>query len=230
MKMDDEAFEKAIRASRVPVLVLDQKWHRLFALAGKSEEVKELEQKINELLAKQGKLGEEERQLKKAKNELMKQIMDNMEGADSQKDKSKEAQNLDEAKARMDETNEKLAQVQDELLDIPREIQKNNNELMLLTMRFAYEKMRSNTDEINQISDWIAQVRVDLKKNIIKKQNREINNREMYTYMHDLFGKDVMFMFDVHYDDQGKLILREHYEEEQIAAARGSKGVGMSEQ
>ena len=162
MKMDDEAFEKAIRASRVPVLVLDQKWHRLFALAGKSEEVKELEQKINELLAKQGKLGEEERQLKKAKNELMKQIMDNMEGADSQKDKSKEAQNLDEAKARMDETNEKLAQVQDELLDIPREIQKNNNELMLLTMRFAYEKMRSNTDEINQISDWIAQVRVDL--------------------------------------------------------------------
>ena len=39
--------------------------------------------------------------------------------------------------------------------------------------------------------------------------------------MHDLFGKDVMHMFDVHYDDGGKLILREHLEPEQIEAARG---------
>ena len=41
--------------------------------------------------------------------------------------------------------------------------------------------------------------------------------------MHDVFGKDMMKLFDVHFDEEGKLILREHLEEEQIAAARVSK-------
>ncbi|MBR1628224.1 MAG: hypothetical protein IJ679_03015 [Lachnospiraceae bacterium] len=221
--MDEETFESAIRASRVPVLVLDQKWHRLFALAGKTDEVKEVETKLNELLAKQGKLGEEDRSLKKSKNELMKQIVANMEGADSEKSGEPEKQQLDDARKQLELTNNRLADLQDELLDIAQEIKDANNELMLLTMKFAYEKLRSNTDEINQISAWIGQVRVDLKKNIIKKQNREINNKEMYSYMHDIFGKDVMRMFDAHYDDEGKLILREHYEEEQLEAARVSK-------
>jgi hypothetical protein len=57
--------------------------------------------------------------------------------------------------------------------------------------------MRTNTSEVHQIAKWITQVRIDLKKNIIKKQNREINNREMYTYMHDIFGKDVVDIFDI---------------------------------
>ncbi len=221
--MDDATFEAAIRASRVPVLVLDQKWHRLFALSGKSDEVKEVEAKINALLAEQGKLGEQEKGLKKKKNELMKQVMANMEGADSGHAASDEAVHLEEARKNLEEVNQQLEKLQDELLDIPGEIKACNNELMLLTMQFAYEKLRMNTEEINKISEWIAQVRVDLKKNIIKKQNREINNKEMYSYMHDIFGKDVMKMFDVHYDEEGKLILMEHYEEEQIAAARVSK-------
>ena len=219
--MDDQAFEEAVKKAHVPVLVLDQKWHRLFALSGKSDEVKEAEAALNELLGKQGALGEEERSLKKEKNELMKQIMENMQGAEAEKNDSVEKHNLDEAKSRLEQINNRLDGMQDAELDVQEQIRDKNNELMLLTMQFAYDKLRTNTDEINEVSKWIAQVRVDLKKNIIKKQNREINNKEMYAYMHDIFGKDVMHMFDAHYDDEGKLILMEHYEQEQIDAARG---------
>ena len=219
MKMDDAAFEAAIKSSRVPILMLDQKWHRLFAISGKPEEVKALEAEIGELMQRQAKLQEEERRLKKIKADLMQQIMDNMEGADSSKDREDAQKSLDEAKRLMDETNAKLAEDEDELLDIPKQIRDKNNELMLLTMQFSYDKLRSNTDEINKISEWIADVRVKLKQNIIKKQNREINNKEMYSYMHDIFGKDVMRMFDLHYDEGGKLILKEHLEQEQIEAA-----------
>ena len=224
MKMDDEAFEAAIKEARVPVLVLDQKWHRLFAISGKPEEVKAVEVQVNELLAKQGKLNEQIKKLKKTKAELMEQIRENMEGADSAKAASQKEQQLDEAKRQLDAAKQKQEEAEDELLGVPRAINEKNNELMLLTMQFAYDKLRSNTDEINQVSEWIADVRVKLKKNIIKKQNREINNKEMYSYMHDIFGKDMMRMFDVHYDEEGKLILHEHLEEEQIAAARVSKG------
>ena len=42
---------------------------------------------------------------------------------------------------------------------------------------------------------------MELKKNIIRKQNREINNKEIYAYMHDIFGKDIINLFDVRNDD-----------------------------
>ena len=48
-------------------------------------------------------------------------------------------------------------------------------------------------------------MRIDLKKNIIKKQNREINSRQMYAYMHDIFGAQMMDVFDL---DNGDIDLR----------------------
>ena len=43
-----------------------------------------------------------------------------------------------------------------------------------------------------EIDDWIANIRVELKKNVIRKQNRDINNREIYSYLHDIFGAEVL--------------------------------------
>ena len=44
-------FQSAIAKIKVPMLILDQKWHRLFALGCKPENVKELEilqQQVND--------------------------------------------------------------------------------------------------------------------------------------------------------------------------------------
>ena len=221
--MDEKAFEEALKKTKIPILVLDQKWHRLFAISGKPDDVKQIEEEINELLARQGKLQEEIGRLKKIKADLMQTVVDNMGGADSENDDEAKQKSLDEAKRLLEETNARLEDEEDELLEIPGLIKEKNGDLMVTTMRFIYGKLRSNTDEINQISNWIKEVRVNLKKNIIKKQNREINNKEMYSYMHDVFGTDAMRMFDAHFDNDGKLILKEHLEEEQIRAARGEK-------
>ena len=72
---------------------------------------------------------------------------------------------------------------------------------MLLSMDYFYSKLRVNQQEAKEIEDWITQVRIDLKKNIIKKQNREINNREIYAYLHDILGNEVIDIFDIQYDD-----------------------------
>lgn len=195
--MDDETFINALKGAKIPILVLDQKWHRLFALNGKPDEVKEAEVALNELLAEQGKLNNEAKELKKVKNKLMKGIVDNMEGTEVENVASDASHTLAQNKALIDDTNQKIDAINDRLLEIPNEIKLKNNELMLITMKFAYEKMRTNTKEVNEIADWIKQVRIDLKKNIIRKQNREINNREIYSYMNDIFGKDVVNIFDL---------------------------------
>ncbi len=198
--MAKQAFTEALKQVKIPVLVLDQKWHRLFALEGKPDTVKELEAKLSEVLARQGKLTQEQKDLKKLKANLMQNIVENMEGTEisSDIDKSKK---LEQDKKLIDDVNEKIQQNEDQLLDIPREIVSYNDALMMETMDYCYDRMRTNYREAEEISDWIKQVRIDLKKNIIRKQNREINNREIYSYMHDIFGKDIINLFDVKNDD-----------------------------
>ena len=57
--MADRDFTTAISKIKVPMLILDQKWHRLFALGGKPEDVKELEKLIDELEVKMSALEED---------------------------------------------------------------------------------------------------------------------------------------------------------------------------
>lgn len=198
--MGKEAFTEALKKVKIPVLVLDQKWHRLFALQGKPDKVKELEEQLSETLARQGKLTQELKDLKRLKSNLMKSIVDNMDAIDTPSEDAK-SKKMEEDRRLIDEINQKISDNEDVLLDIPREITTYNDALMMETMTFCYEQLRINYHEAEEISNWIKQIRVELKKNIIRKQNREINNREIYAYMHDVFGKDIIDLFDVKNND-----------------------------
>ena len=193
--MKTEEFKNALEQKKVPLLVLDQKWHRLFAIHGKTEEIKEEESNLNALLAKQGKLNSDLKDLKRLKSKIMNDIMDHMDTSSSATaDREKK---MEDNKRLMDEINEKIRVCEDELLDIPKAIHASNENLMILSMEYFYEKLRVNKEEAIEIEEWINQVRVELKKNIIRKQNREINNKEIYSYLHDIFGMEVLNLFDV---------------------------------
>ncbi len=198
--MNEQAFLGALKGAKVPILVLDQKWHRLFAVSGKPKEIIENEASLKLLLAEQGKLTSELKEYKKVKNNLMQGIVQNMEGVEHDK-YVEEAKNLNDNKRLMEESKQKIEEIEDRLMELPVQIKAINDKLMLDTMSFCYEKLRTNASEIEEISTWITEMRIELKKNLIRKQNREINNREIYVYMNDIFGKDVMNLFDVKYED-----------------------------
>lgn len=71
---------------------------------------------------------------------------------------------------------------------------------MVHTMEMCYQVLKTNEKDILEISRWIDQVRIDLKKNIIRKQDKEIINQEMYSYMHDILGPHVIEVFDMKYN------------------------------
>ncbi len=198
MKTEEE-FRAALSNKNIPLLVLDQKWHRLFAIHGKTDEIKEKEAKVNELLAQQGRANTELKKLKKIKNQLMDEIVQNMDDEDN--DSAEREKKRLESKKLIDEVNEKINEEEDLLLELPKEIKEVNESLMILSMDYFYSKLRVNQTEAKEIEDWIAQVRIDLKKNIIRKQNRTINNKEIYSYLHDIFGAEVLDLFDIQYDD-----------------------------
>lgn len=207
-----EEFRRAIKTRKVPIVVLDQKWHRLFAIHGKTSEIKDLEAKLNELLARQGKENTELKELKRLKNQLMGSIVQNMDEA-SAKDIKKHEKKMEESKRLIDEINEKMENYEDDLMQLPKLIKEANDELMLLSMDYFYEKLDVNKAQAKEIEDWINNIRVELKKNIIRKQNREINNREIYGYLHDVFGPEILDLFDYEYEEeQNKEEAQEHEE------------------
>ncbi len=195
-------FKSALINKTVPLLVLDQKWHRLFAVHGKTEDIKAMELKLNKLLSEQGKLNTRLKDLKKLKGKLLDDIVQNMDDGEDMVSEVNREKKLEENKRLVDEVNEKIDECEEELVDIPFQIRETNDELMLLSMDYFYEKIRMNQTESAEIEEWINQVRIDLKKNIIRKQNYDINNREMYAYLHDIFGAEVINIFDIKYDDK----------------------------
>lgn len=201
MKNTDE-FRKALEHKKLPLLVLDQKWHRLFAIHGKTDEIRNAETELNNLLARQGKLNSDLKDYKKVKNQLMDEIVQNMEGSDGNASDKEKVRDKD--KRMIDELNERIDAAEAELLELPQKMKQVNENLMILSMEYFYAKIKINTQESKEIEEWINQVRIDLKKNIIKKQNRDINNREIYAYLHDICGPQILDLFDVEMEASDK--------------------------
>lgn len=199
MASSTDKFNQAISRSKIPILILDNKWHRIFGKMNPPDEIKELEKELALLIKRQGKLTNENKDLKKIKSDLMKDIVDNMDGIQGDSTDKTVDKKLNDSKRLINDTNERLEKNEDELMELPKEIDRVNKELMLATMDMCYERLSSNTEKIEEIALWIKDIRVQLKKNIVKKQDMEIYNAELYSYMHDIFGPEVMEIFDMKY-------------------------------
>ncbi|MBQ8189740.1 MAG: hypothetical protein IJZ44_08185 [Lachnospiraceae bacterium] len=200
MAKREEEFKEALKGKKLPILTLDNKWHQLFTQHNQNKEVMRMAEELNELVAKQGGLNNDIKDIRKLKAKLMDEIVSGMDG------KTLSDKEMEDHKRLINECNEKIEEKQDELLDIPRDIDRINYQLMLYTMEVCYDAIESNTEEITRIAEWIAQVRVELKKNVIRKQEKEWLNQEMYSYMHDIFGPDVIEIFDMKYDPAGSML------------------------
>lgn len=199
-KSRQEKFSEALIGKKIPVLTLDNKWYRLLDASGRAM-VKNLEDELNGLLKRQGKLNTETKEIKRLKKKLMNDIV-SMVDEMSQTGNKKLENDIEENKRLIAECNEKLESYQEELIDLPREIDRLNVKLMLFTMEYCYDTMQDNESHIQEIGEWVTQVRIELKKNLIRKQEMEFKNQEIYAYMNDVFGAEVMNLFDAKYGEE----------------------------
>ena len=197
MAKRDEVFQRALADKKIPLLTLDNKWHQLFTQADITVEIHMLESKLNDLVKRQSKANTESKDIKKIKKKLMEEIVLLADELVKNPDSKKLSKDMDEHKRLVNECNEKLDAYEQELLELPREIDKTNRALMLASMDACYKKIHNNTREIETISNWIEQVRRELKKKMVRKQEAEAMNNELYSYMHDIFGADVIDIFDM---------------------------------
>lgn len=204
MEDKHELFLTALEGKEVPILALDNKWYQLFSKDDLTEEFLRLEKELKELLKKQGKLTNQVKDIKKLKTGIMDEIVHAREGLEDSA-KTGVDKILQEKKRLLEECNTKLEENQEALLELPRDIQQINRKLMVYTMSICYEKMQNNNVQIEEIGEWIKNIRIELKKKIIKKQEKEMKNQEIYQYMHNIFGAEVMEIFDVKADLLAKM-------------------------
>lgn len=202
MARKDEVFQKALSDKKIPILTLDHKWHQLFTQADTTPEIQMLEKQLNELVKRQSKANTESKDIRKIKKKLMEEIVLLADELVREPDSQKLLKNMDDHKRLVNECNEKLENYEQELLELPREIDKINRSLMLASMDACYQKIHINDKEIETISTWVDQTRRELKKKMVRKQEAEAMNNALYSYMHDIFGADVIEIFDMKYQKE----------------------------
>jgi hypothetical protein len=193
MSRTDDVFRPALKGKKIPIISLDNKWYKLMAGIDHTPEMIEKEKKLKDLLKQQGKINNELKSIRKKKAELMDKIVNVMDEDDAD---TKHA----EYSASINECNAMIDKYQDELLDLPAQINEVNIALMLDTMEVCYDVIKEKTEKEKELDEWIAGIRIELKKNVVRRQECKIKIQQMYSYMHDIFGPEVIDIFDMQYN------------------------------
>ena len=96
----------------------------------------------------------------------------------------------------MEQETKSIIDFEDALLDLPKEMQDLNRELLMESMKMCYDNLKENKKEIETIQIWVKKMRDELQQKILVKQDMELRNKAIYTYMHDIVGPEVIDLFD----------------------------------
>ena len=187
---------KALKNSRtfknLPILTLDQRWYQLMPEHIKTDEIRYWERRVNELLKKQGQVLDDIKGIEQLKGQLMNGIVQNMDEADEMKHKKR----MQQSKRLIFEAKDKLDELRGKAEDVPTQLQRANQKLMLETVKVCYETINKNDKELAVLDEWIEKTRVMLKKNLLIRQDKEEINDNLYSGMHAIFGTELMGKMD----------------------------------
>ncbi len=194
MALTIEEVKKNMAYKHLPIVTLDERWHQLFPDTEKTPEIRQHEKKLNELLKRQGQITNDLKTVKKIKNDLMQEILNNAENTDISEAKRQKIMSRNQKL--VIEAKEKVESLEQEELEIPEQIRTANLELVMEGVDVCYHRIHQNYDDIQLLGKWINEMRIELKKKVLIKQDKEIKNTEIYSYMHDLLGPEMIEVFD----------------------------------
>ena len=186
---EQTSIAELLKGKKVPILVLDQRWHKLFPGGVKPAHIAAIEANLNELLKEQGKLVNEIKDLKKAKKKLMEAIVSGMSSSGNDKKKDKQQKLLLETKERIEAQS-------DRLMELPYEIKKTNEDLLVNGVAYCYEELKIRAQSPEDLKGEIDSRREELKEKVAYRVELEESVDATYSLMHDLLGREVMNLFD----------------------------------
>ncbi len=188
-------YMQALRGKEVPLLTLDAGWHRIFPDFRKTGEIKKLEKELNQFIKQQGQTEHDLKDYDKAKKVIMNNIVENMTDG-HEPDSPIRIKKQEKNQKLIADLNEKIEETKELRRQLPKEIKEANQKLLIACMTYCYQELMDNTEVIEEEEERIQELREELKDHILRKQDREIRNTEVYKYMHNLLGAEVVEVFD----------------------------------
>ena len=183
-----------LKKKNIPIACLDERWLRLFPDSEKTPLIKKLENELKELLKRQGKVNTDLKDIKVVRDKLTQSVLETAEDISIPENKRLKKQAASQrliVEARQKQDNLEL-----ELDELPDKIKEANSALIFESVRVCYQRINQNKQDIDMLEQWIEQMREKLKERVVLKQDKEIMNEEIYTYLHGMLGAGVMEAFD----------------------------------
>lgn len=199
----DYSLRKVLLRSRLPLLILDERYYKLFPEEKKTDKIKALERRLNDLVKGQGRINTDMEDLRRLKKTLMEEVISNM-GESTKATARMQQKKQEKLQEMIIEINEKLADGETAIESRPGEITEANVDLLLECMRVWYRRLDENSAGIMEADLWIEQVRDELKHKLLVKQDMEMENERIYSYMHTLLGPEIMEKVDSGYEKKYK--------------------------
>ena len=191
----EEEILHSLQNKNVPLLILDEKWLEIFPEHLQNDAIRKGVTELNNLLKQQSRQLEEIKGIKRYKSQMMQEIVDNM-GADETAVGRLKQKKMDKSQRKILELNEQLKQTEDSLSDLPYQIRQANAELMLESTHVCHGRFRVNKERMQELDMQIRELKEELKMRILEKQEREMQDGKMYSYLHSLLGAKLMEELD----------------------------------
>jgi hypothetical protein len=186
---------KTLRKNDISLLILDERWNRLFTDTPKTPAIERCEQKLKELLKEEARLTSESKEIAAGKKRHMDNIIKLTPDVFEKNDENaKKEMQLSESEIKR--INERTKKIEDQLDDMPGRIKQANLELLEQTVNIVYLKIRSNSKRVEELEKLIGETRIKLKEYIDEKESLSQDDTDTYSYFHDLLGGEELEKLD----------------------------------
>ncbi|MCR2045620.1 hypothetical protein [Anaerosalibacter massiliensis] len=183
---DIELDENIIFKNKVPILVRDEDWLKLFNQVD-DKDIQDCKKELEELLEKQNKIEREISHWHKEKLKCMKMIL-GISDAVNNDEKVESVGLLDEYKEKIYWINETIDELTFKLESFPKEIRKSNYELLKATVNYGYSELKSKEERLSNVVRELEALRERLRDLINEKHDYEEWIDNNYTFLHRILG------------------------------------------
>ena len=190
-KMD----RKVLRRNDISLLILDERWNKLFVTSEKTPQIAECEEKVKELLKEQSRLLTESKEIATAKKQCMDRII-KLTTAVFDEENNEAKKEMQQCEKEIKRINERTVKIDEDLDGIPDRIKDANLELLESTVNLVYFKIRSDQKRVEELVVLIEETREKLKAYIDEKETLSQDHTDTYSYFHDLLGGEELERLD----------------------------------
>ncbi|MDK2918517.1 MAG: hypothetical protein PWQ37_1250 [Candidatus Petromonas sp.] len=181
-----ELDENIIKKNKIPILIKDREWQKLFQ-DNLTKSMEKLTQQLEELIAEEKECMNDLRKARKKKKILMEKILKLSNEVNTNDDKVAIVK-LEQAKNMILEINDKIDELQFKLETLPNEIKNINFKLLKETVTKAYDDIKEGKNRISCLDKEIQRLRKILGNMWEEKFTTEKKVNNLYLYLHGILG------------------------------------------